>query len=418
MVPAVHALRGDLTEDLKDGARGHSGRGAGTRNLLVAAQVAGSLMLLIGAGLLLKSFARLHDVNLGFNPDRVLTARVSLVAGSFDGDQTHVRFFEDLLERVRGLPGARAVGAINWLPLSGQRSATRMTIEGESTPRPGEEPAADVRAVDPGFFQAMEIPLLRGRAITATDRADAERAVVVSESFVDRYLSSGDPLGRRIHMPWGDTLIGTVVGVVADIKHTGVDSATSPTVYWAMPQFPQTFMTLVVRTTGDPARLANAVVEQVRALDPEQPVADLKTYDEWLGGAVARRRFSMLLLGGFAGLALALTVIGLYGATAYGVVLRTREFGIRLALGATGREVLWGVLRGALLVVAGGIAAGVAGAAALSGLLSALLYGVSATDPVTFGAVAALLLLVGVAAGYLPARRATKVDPMVAIRSE
>jgi putative ABC transport system permease protein len=417
MVPAMHALRSDLTEDLKDGARGPLGRGAGTRNLLVAAQVAGSLMLLIGAGLLLKSFARLQEVNLGFNPDRVLTARVSLVAGSFDGDETHVRFFQDLLERVRGLPGVQTVGAINWLPLSGQRSATRMTIEGESAPRPGEEPAADVRAVDPGFFQAMEIPLLRGRAITASDRAGRPRAVVVSEGFVDRYLP-GDPLGRRIHMPWNDTLIGTVVGVVADIKHTGVDSATSPTVYWALPQFPQSFMTLVIRTTGEPARLANGVVEQVRALDPEQPVADLKTYDEWLGGAVARRRFSMLLLGGFAGLALALTVIGLYGATAYGVVQRTREFGIRLALGATGRDVLWGVLRSALLVVAGGIVAGVAGAAAFSGLLSALLFEVSATDPVMFVAIAALLLLVGAVAGYLPARRATKVDPMVAIRAE
>jgi putative ABC transport system permease protein len=177
-------------------------------------------------------------------------------------------------------------------------------------------------------------------------------------------------------------------------------------------------MTLVVRTTGDPARLENAVVEQVRALDPEQPVADLKTYDEWLGGAVARRRFSMLLLGGFAGLALALTVIGLYGATAYGVVLRSREFGIRLALGATGRDVLWGVLRGALLVVAGGIAVGVAGAAALSGLLSALLYEVSATDPVIFVAIAALLLLVALAASYLPARRAARSDPMVALRSD
>jgi putative ABC transport system permease protein len=418
MVPAVHALRGDLTEDLKDGPRGHSGRGARTRHLLVAAQVAGSLILLIGAGLLLKSFARLQEVNLGFNPDLVLTARVSLVAGSFDGDQTHVRFFEDLLERVRGLPGARAVGAINWLPLSGQRSATRMAIEGEPAPPPGEEPAADVRAVDPGFFQAMEIPLLRGRAIAASDRADSPGAVVVSQEFVNRYLSGGDPLGRRIHMPWGDTLIATVVGVVADIKHTGVDSATSPTVYWALPQFPQTFMTLVVRTTGDPTLLANAVVEQVRALDPEQPVADLKSYDEWLGGAVARRRFSLLLLGGFAGLALALTLIGLYGSTAYGVVQRTREFGIRLALGASGPNVLWGVLRGALLVVVVGIAAGVAGAAALSRLLSALLYEVSATDPVTFVAIAALLLLVGTMAGYLPARRATKVDPMVAIRSE
>jgi putative ABC transport system permease protein len=264
----------------------------------------------------------------------------------------------------------------------------------------------------------MEIPLLRGRVIEADDRADAPGAVVVNQTFVERYLSSGDPLGRRIHMPWGDTLIGTVVGVVGDIKHTGVDSAASPTVYWALPQFPQTFMTLVLRTGGDPARLAKGVVEQVRALDPEQPVADLKSYDEWLGGAVARRRFSLLLLGGFAGLALVLTVIGLYGTTAYGVVRRTREFGIRLALGAAGRQVLWEVLRGALLVVAVGLVAGLAGAAALTRLLSTLLYQVSATDPAVFAGIAAVLLLVGAAAGYLPARRATKVDPMVAIRSE
>ena len=206
--------------------------------------------------------------------------------------------------------------------------------------------------------------------------------------------------------------------MVGDVKHTGVDSATSPTVYWALPQFPHSFMTLVVRTSDDPMRLAGALVAQVRMLDPNQPVADLKAYDDWLGGAVARRRFTLSLLGGFAALALALTAIGLYGTTAYGVVQRTRELGIRLALGASRRDVLWGVLRQALLVVGAGILVGLAGSLLLAGLLSSLLFEVSATDPAVLAAIAGMLLAVGAAAGFLPARRATLVDPMIALRSE
>ncbi|MBA3893118.1 MAG: ABC transporter permease, partial [Gemmatimonadales bacterium] len=279
LVPAFHVARGMLHEDLKEGGRGYSGHGGRTRSLLVGAQVAGALVLLVGAGLLIKSFARLSEVNLGFNPDQVLTARVSLGGERYQDEERQVRFFEELLGRVRELPGARAVGAINWLPLSGQRSATRMTIEGEPPTAPGEEPGADVRAVDPGFFGALEIPVVRGRGIEAQDRAGVSRSVVVSQSFADRYLAGRDPIGRRIHMEWGDTLVATVVGVVRDIKHTGVDSATSPTVYWALPQFPQGFMTLVVRTNDEPMNLANALVAQVRALDPDQPVADLKAYD-------------------------------------------------------------------------------------------------------------------------------------------
>ena len=418
LVPALHVARGDLHEDLKEGARTAGGRGGRTRSLLVGAQVAVSLVLLVGAALLLKSFARLQGVELGFNPDHVLTARVTLGGERYEDPARQVRFFEDLTTRVQALPGVRAAGAINWLPLGGLRSATRMTIEGEPTPAPGHEPGANVMAVDAGFFAAMEMPVLRGRGIEPGDRAGVAKSVVVSESFVGRYLAGGDPLGRRIHMEWGDTLVGTVVGVVSDIKHAGVDSAAAPTVYWALPQFPSNFMTLVVRTTDRPERLANAVVAQVRALDPEQPVADVKTFDEWLGGAVARRRFTLLLLGGFAGLALALTAIGLYGTTAYGVVQRTRELGIRSALGARRADLLWSVLGQALRVVGVGIAVGFVLALALSRLLSSLLFEVSATDPVVFVAITLLLVAVSAAAGLLPARRATRVDPMIAIRAE
>ena len=418
LVPALHVARGDLHEDLKEGGRTAGGRGGRTRTLLVGAQVAGSLVLLVGAALLLKSFARLQGVELGFNPDHVLTARVTLGGERYQDEARQVRFFEDLIARVEAMPGVRAAGAINWLPLGGDRSATRMLIEGEPPPAQGHEPGADVRAVDAGFFGAMEIPLLRGRGIEAGDRAGMPRSVVVSASFASRYLSGRDPIGRRIHMEWGDTLVGTVIGVVGDIKHTGVDSVPEPTVYWALPQFPYNFMTLVVRTEDRPERLANALVATVRTLDPEQPVADLKTFDEWLGGAVARWRFMLLLLGGFAGLALVLTAIGLYGTTAYGVAQRTRELGIRSALGARRVDLLWGVLRHVVLVVTVGAAVGCILALALSRVLASLLYEVSATDPGVFLAITLLLLVVGAAAGLLPARKATRVDPMIAIRVE
>jgi len=272
-----------------------------------------------------------------------------------------------------------------------------------------------VSAVDPHYFDAMQIPILRGRPLAESDRPGVPLAVVVSRSFATRYLGGGDPIGRRIHMEWGDTLVGTVVGVAGDIKHTGVDSAASPTVYWAMAQFPWSNMTLVVRTQDDPSRMGEALVAQVRRLDPEQPVADLKTFDEWLGGAVARRRFMLVLLGGFAALGLVLTAVGLYSTTAYGVVQRTRELGIRAALGASRRDLLWSVLRQALVVVAVGIAAGLAGALVASRLLSSLLFEVSATDPVVFVAIALLLLAVSALAGFLPARRATRADPMIAL---
>lgn len=219
-------------------------------------------------------------------------------------------------------------------------------------------------------------------------------------------------------MPWGDTLVGTVVGVVGDVKHTGVDSVAEPTIYWALPQFPQSSMTLVVRAGDDPESLVTGVIRQVRTLDPNLPVAEVKTFDEWLGGALTRRRFSLLLLTGFAGLALALTVFGLYGTTAYGVAQRTRELGIRLALGASVGVVLWGVLRSALTVVLAGIGAGIAGAVILTRLLSTQLFEVSATDPLVFAVMTVALLLVGAVASYLPARGVTRVDPMVALRSE
>jgi putative ABC transport system permease protein len=418
LVPALHAGRIDLHESLKDGARGLSGGGGRTRSTLVTAQVALSLVLLVGAGLLLKSFARLQDVDLGFDPDHVLTARVTLPEGRYDTPEKQAAFFGALLPQVRTLPGVQTAGAINWLPLSGLRSATGFWFEGRPLPAPGERPGTDVRAIDPEYFRAMGMPLLEGRPLAASDGPGQPRAVVVSRSFVERYLPGQTAIGQRIVMPWGDTLVGTIVGVVGDVKHTGVDSAANATVYWAVGQFPSNVMNLVIRTDRDPGPLSSALVARVHALDPQLAVADVRPLEAYLGDSLARRRFSMTLLAGFAGLALVLTAVGLYGVMAYSVVQRTRELGIRLALGASRTTVLREVLARGLGLVAIGIVVGVAVALAFTRVLGVMLYDVSTTDPMVFGGIIALLTLVGATSSYVPARRATRVDPMVAIRSE
>jgi predicted permease len=418
VMPALHAARTDLHQSLKQGGRGFSTGGARTRGILIAGQVALSLMLLVGAGLLLKSFARLQQVDLGFDPDQVLTARVTLPSARYEKPEQQVAFFERLTAEVRALPGVRSVGGIDWLPLSGLRSATRFWLEDQPAPTPAERPGTDVRAVEPGYFRTMGIALRDGRLLGDEDAAGQPRHVVVSQAFVDRYLRGGPVVGRRIVMPWGDTLHATIVGVVADVKHTGVDSAASPTTYWPLAQFPSSFLNLVVRTEGDPRAVGSALVARVHALDPELAVADVKPLDAYLGDALARRRFSMTLLAGFAGLALLLTGVGLYGVMAYTVVQQTRELGIRLALGASREVVLRGVLLRGLALVGIGIGLGVTGALAFTRVLRALLYDVSTTDPAVFVAIMGLLAAVGVIASWGPARRATRVDPMVALRAE
>jgi putative ABC transport system permease protein len=418
LVPAVHADRTDLHESLKEGGRALSGGGARTRAVLVAAQVALSLVLLVGAGLLLKSFARLQHVELGFDPDRVLTARVNLPEARYPKPEQQVAFFDAVLSQLRALPGVSGAGAINWLPLSGLRSATQFWFTNRPIPGPGEKPGTDVRAVDPGYFRTMRIALLDGRALAPTDGPLQPRSVVVSESFVRRYLPGEEPLGQAVAMPWGDTLTATIVGVVADVKHAGIDSVVGPTMYWPLAQFPSSFMNLVIRTEGEPAALTSAVAARVHALDPDLAVAEIRPLEAYLGDSLARRRFSMTLLAGFAVLALVLTGVGLYGVMANSVVQRTRELGIRLALGANPASVLRGVLGRGLGLVGIGIAVGIVGALAFTRVLRALLYDVSATDPGVFGVIIGILGVVGAISSYPPARRATRVDPMAALRSE
>ena len=369
--PALQAARPELHEALKQGGRGVSGGGRRTRAALVTGQVALALVLLVGAGLLLKSFARLQRVDLGFEPEQVLTGRVTLPEARYPEPARQAAFFEALLTRLDALPGVRAAGAINWLPLSGLRSATNFWFGGRAIPTDAEQPTADISVVDPNYFRAMGIALRAGRGIAAADDARHPKAVVVNERFVRDYFPGQSAIGQRIFMPWNDTLVGTIVGVVGDVKHAGVDSAANPTIYWSLAQFPWSGMHLVVRAQGDLRPLAAALPREVQALDPDLAVADVRPLESYLGDALARRRFSTTLLAGFAVVALVLTAVGLYGVIAYTVLQRTREFGIQLALGASRTSVLRGVLRRGLVLVGAGVVVGVIGAAALSRVLRA-----------------------------------------------
>jgi putative ABC transport system permease protein len=417
LAPALQAGRGNLQTVLREGSRG-SNRSGRARTLLVAAQVALSLILLIGAGLMARSFARLQSVDPGFDPEGVLTGRVQLAGERFRASSAATAFFDQLLERVEKLPGVKSAGAINWIPFAGQGSATSYWIEGRPVPPPTSEFVADVRAVDPRYFRTLRIRVMRGEPFDARANAETPKQVVVNEAFVRVHFPTSNPIGEHVLMPWGDTLRGEIVGVVADTKHAGLDSVARPMIYWAMKQFPTNFMTLVVRTDGDPMRLAPAIARETRALDANQPFADPKPLDAYLSQSVAQRRFSMTLLGVFSALALVLAAVGIYGVLAYSVAQRTREIGVRMALGARDTAVAAMVVREALGVVGAGLAVGVAGAVALTRVLATLLYDISPTDPFTFTTVTLALGAVALAASYFPARRAARVDPIAALREE
>jgi putative ABC transport system permease protein len=419
LVPALHAGRGDLQSVLREGTRG-STAASGARGILVVAQVALSLVLLVGAALMMRSFAKLQSVDPGFDPQGVLTGRIQLSGERFRASSAANAFFEQLLERVNRLPGVESASAINWLPFAGLGSATNYWIEGRPIPPPTEDFVADVRGVDAKYFRTMRIRVLRGEPFDARANTESPKQVVVNEAFVRVHFPTSNPIGEHVIMPWGDTLRGEIVGVVADTKHAGLDSLVRPMIYWAMKQFPTNFMTLVVRTTAqdDPMRLVPALTREVRALNPDQPLADAKPLEEYLGQSVAQRRFSMTLLGIFSAVALVLAALGIYGVLAYSVAQRTREIGVRMALGARDSTVARMVVREAIGVVSIGLIIGIAGALALTRVLGSLLYDISPTDPFTFVGVAVVLGAVALAASYLPARRAARVDPIVALRQE
>jgi putative ABC transport system permease protein len=418
LLPAFRASRLDLNEALKESGKSTSGKERHRlRTALVFADVALALLLLSGAGLMMKSFVRLLEVNPGFDPTHTLTLTLSLW-GPKSADAPAVAFFDQVLEKMRALPGVESAGIVSQLPLGGNLDMYGVHVEGKSLANPEEDPSADRYSITPGYLRAMRIPLLRGREFDDRDVRTSPPVALVNECMARQFWPGEDPIGKRFRMgdtkgPWK-----TVVGVVGDVLHKGLDAPHTIQVYVPNTQFTDSFVILAVRTSHDPASLAAAVRSEITALDPQVPVSEVATMDEVVSASVANQRFGALLFMLFGAIALVLTAVGIYGVISYGVAQRTHEIGIRLALGAGRREVLRMIVGEAMRPALLGAALGLVAAFGLTRLLTRLLYNVRPTDPPVF--VAVLFLLIGVAllASYIPARRATRVEPMVALRYE
>jgi putative ABC transport system permease protein len=383
----------------------------------VIVEIGLALVLLVGAGLLIRSFARLLDVKPGFDPSRTVTMRLSLPGARYGGDGQSSQFFARFFEQVDALPGVTAAGSISWLPLAAGGAATSMTIVGQAVPPKGLEPVTDVRVISHRYLEAMGIPLLRGRLFNELDAADLKGRVVINETMARTYWPGQDPIGKHVKINWDD-IEDEVIGVVGDVRHTGLDGEIRAMTYWPYARYPYGTMTIAVRTSGEPGTIVHAITAVVRKLDPELVVANVKTMDEVVSDSVAQRRLTMTLLTIFATAALLLAAVGIYGVIACSVTQRTQEIGIRMALGAQRGDVLGMVIRQAMSLTLAGVAAGAVAAGGLTRLMTGLLFEVTPFDPATFVGVAAVLASVALLASYIPGRRATRVDPVIALRAE
>jgi len=372
-------------------------------------------VLLIGAGLLVRSLIQLQNVSPGFDSHNVLTVRVDLPRQKYSTPEKAGNFFSQLEGRIDSLPGVEQVGLISELPLSGQLNDMPYTVEGRPPVSPDQAFDDDFRRVNTQYFSAMRIPFLRGRNFTEQEVRESARVVIISELLARRVFPDEEPIGKRLVMALGNVPF-EIIGIVGDIRDRALEANPLPAMY--MPTNQVASVNLVLRTQGDPANLAGAVRNEVRAIDPDQPVAMVRTMDEWMATAVAGPRYRTALLALFAFVALVLASTGIYGVMSYSVSQRTHEIGVRMALGARRLDVMKLVVGQGMTLVIVGVALGVVGAIALTRVMSTLLFGVTAKDPLTFVVVAALLTLVAFVACYLPARRATKVDPLVALRYE
>jgi putative ABC transport system permease protein len=375
---------------------------------------------LIGSGLMIKSLTRLLKVDPGFKPENTLTMQIALLNSKYPSANQQIGFFQDLTRRVAALPGVESVGLISSAPLSGGVYAGGFSIEGRVLTSENDHLVADRRMVSPQYFNALSIPLIKGRGFSDRDDQTATGVAIVSESWARRFLPNEDPIGNRIKLGGRDSTRPwlSIVGIAGDVRDTRLESDARPCVYVPYPQFPSSGMTLVVRAGFDPRALISAIRDEVWAVDKEQPVTDAKTMGQYVADSVSPHRSGALLLSIFASLALVLASVGVYGVMAYSVSQRVHEIGIRVALGAQSSDVIKLVVGRGMALVLAGVMIGLAGALALTRLMTSLLYGVSATDPMTFGVVSVLLVAVALLASYIPARRATKVDPMVALRCE
>ena len=424
-LPSYIAAHSGISATLKEGGRGSSaGKRRGfARAAFVVGQMCLALVLLAGSGLLIRSFVRLAGVDPGFDAGHLLSFKISLPTSKYRDDKALLTFFQQLLARISRLPGVRAVSMCSFPPFTGLGSATGVHVLSQPERSLMDLPVAAVRMVGKNYFSTMQIPLRAGRDFNEQELTEERHVVIVNQAFVDQCLHGSNPLGQKavIYMKSLEESKNTpseIIGVVGDVRQMGLDTPAEPTVYWPHPELVLSEMTIVLRAEKDPLQLVAAVRSELRQMDPEQPMAAISTMDDLLAGSLARSRFTMLVLGVFAALALVLASVGIYGVIAYSVTQRTQEFGIRMALGANQRDVLRLVLGQGTRLAFLGIGLGVAAALVVTRLMATLLYGVSATDPLTFTAVALLLALVALGACYIPARRATRVDPIVALHYE
>jgi putative ABC transport system permease protein len=410
LLPALRFSRTDLNVSLKEGGRGGGSHGRGLRGALLVGEVALAIVLLVGAGLLIRSFAKLLDVDPGYRPENLLTARIALPPRYSDNSR-RAQFYEQILQRLAALPGVASVGATSHLPLLGYNLGAMLSVEGRA---PLDVP---ISSVNPDYFRTMGIGLRAGRLLNDRDTQDAPSVTVLSETLARRLFPNQDPIGKRFKLPGSGAELTTVVGVVSDVRHKGLDRDIENALYLSYRQAPRG-MALVLRSAVEPSSLAQALRNAVHEIDPALPVYDVMTMNERLSNSVAARRFNLQLLGGFAALALLLAGVGVYGVISYVVTQRTHEVGIRMALGAQSSDVLRLFIKQGMAMVTLGVALGLIGAFALTRVMKSLLFDVSAIDPPTFACVALLLSLVALAACYLPARRASRIDPLASLRRE
>lgn len=421
VAPALQSASADAHAVLRHGARGASGSRSRARlgNALVVVEIALAVVLLTGAGLTLRSLMELQARDTGFDPDRVLTLRLSLPQTRYDTDEEIIALYWRLHDELAALPGVESAATVLGLPFSGTRASFSFGIEGREPPPPGQEYAANFQPVSPDYFATLGIPLLAGRDFSRADGADAPAVAIVNEALVRRHFPDVDPLRQALRLDYGDDAEPIpIVGVVGSIRYGGYDSEAVPEVYMSFEQLTLPFTSVVVRAAADPDDLVAAVRAKVLEIDPDQPVYRVQTLAGLMSNTLVQPRFSSRLLSLFAAVALLLAAAGVFGVISYAVTQRTREFGIRMALGAQAAEVRAMVLRHGSLLAAVGITAGLAGAAVLARLIDSSWVGVDANDPAVFAAVPAILIVVALLAAYLPARRATRVDPIIALRSD
>jgi len=420
LVPAFEGSRADVQDSLERGAR-QVGAGIRHRRLregFVVAEIALAVVLLLGAGLMVRSFSRARSIDPGFDAANVLTARVGLPLTKYPRDAQRTQFFEDAGRRLAGLPGVTAVGAVSFTPLGGGGAATSFTIVGDPPPAPGQSPVTDVRIVDNGFFEALRIPLVNGRLFNQRELQQNARVAIVNEALAREHFPGRNPIGERLEVSIGvpPILPTEIIGVVGDVRYATLETMPRAAVYWPHPQLTYPSMTLVVRTASNPSTLGPALQREIAAIDKDQPVSNIRTMDEMVARSVLQRRFLAVVLSIFAGIALGLAAVGIYGVMSYIVNERTSEIGLRLALGAERADVVRMVVRNAARLTLVGVTLGVVVALVLSTTSSRLLYETSGADPATLALAVVLLSAVATVASYVPARRASRIEPLQALR--